>query len=284
MRYQLVEGGSSKFWEAVVEGNALRLTWGRIGTTGQTKTKRFKSADQARLAHDKLVAEKTKKGYRPAKKPPKAAKVAVTKAKTKTKSGIDTTAALIEELGAKLATMPELHVSPYVLRPSLPAAIAAVERGLSLTLPSDVKAFLARGLRGVQGSLEEPFATVGFDFLSAKKMLEHTRMLRKVVEKNDDDDEHARVIRQGVALTASEPELVLSGGAIYHFSFRNPLLKVASSFSELMEHYVAAGCFSSHAFPALWKVVSRHVPLSIPPAKNVWISAYKKQFPGFWRS
>jgi hypothetical protein len=108
-------------------------------------------------------------------------------------------------------------------------------------------------------------------------------MLRKVAAESGADDEHARVIRSGVALTFSEPELVLSGGAVYHFSFRNPLLKIAKSFSEFLEHYAASGCFSSHEFPALWKIVSAEVPLAIAPNKNLWVSAYKKQFPSYWK-
>jgi predicted DNA-binding WGR domain protein len=65
MRYEFTEGRSSKFWEIVLEGRKFRVGWGRIGTAGQTQTKSFKTPDAARAAHDKLVAEKIKKGYRP---------------------------------------------------------------------------------------------------------------------------------------------------------------------------------------------------------------------------
>lgn len=39
------------------------MRFGRIGTAGQAQTKAFPTADAARREHDKLVAEKTKKGY-----------------------------------------------------------------------------------------------------------------------------------------------------------------------------------------------------------------------------
>ncbi|WP_432345491.1 DUF4132 domain-containing protein [Shinella yambaruensis] len=65
-RYELVEGKSSKFWEAAVEGNRLTVRFGRIGTQGQTKEKDFDSAEDAEKEKKKLVKEKTGKGYVPA--------------------------------------------------------------------------------------------------------------------------------------------------------------------------------------------------------------------------
>lgn len=63
-RYEFVEGSSKKFWEIELEGESFTTRWGRIGTDGQEKTQDFDSAADARKAHDKLVAEKEKKGYR----------------------------------------------------------------------------------------------------------------------------------------------------------------------------------------------------------------------------
>ncbi len=64
-RYEFVEGSSKKFWEIELEGESFTARWGRIGTDGQEKTQDFESAAAARKAHDKLIAEKEKKGYRP---------------------------------------------------------------------------------------------------------------------------------------------------------------------------------------------------------------------------
>lgn len=62
-RYELVEGTSSKFWEAAVAGTRLTVRFGRIGTQGQTKDKDFDSAEDAEKEKKKLVKEKTGKGY-----------------------------------------------------------------------------------------------------------------------------------------------------------------------------------------------------------------------------
>ena len=289
MRYELTADGRHAFWEIALEGRTVRLTWGRIGSSGQTRSKIFKTPAEARAAHDKLTAEKQKKGYRPAGKTaakrPTSAKTNAARqaAKAPPKKGapsadIAQTAALIETYSEQLKSVPALVVSPFVLKPSSTAALASLERSVGLVLPEDVKAFLARGLKSVTANLNEPFASLGFDFLDAKKIAEHTQMLRKVVAESGQDDEHAQVIRNGLALTYSEPELVLSGDAVYHFSFRNPLLRIARSFSEFLLHYLAAGCFCSHDFRALWKIVAAHVPVTIPPAKNRWVSAYQRQF------
>jgi predicted DNA-binding WGR domain protein len=68
-RYEFVEGTSSKFWEIVLSGESFTVTYGRIGTNGQTQTKTFATAAAAKTEHDKLVTEKTKKGYAPVGEP-----------------------------------------------------------------------------------------------------------------------------------------------------------------------------------------------------------------------
>jgi predicted DNA-binding WGR domain protein len=63
--FELVDGKSNKFWEIdYVDGASdFTVTWGRIGTAGQTQTKEFATAEKAESEHTKLVAEKFKKGY-----------------------------------------------------------------------------------------------------------------------------------------------------------------------------------------------------------------------------
>lgn len=63
-RFELVEGTSSKFWEVDVEGSDLTVRFGRIGTQGQTKTKTYTTPVAAGIERDKLVKEKTGKGYK----------------------------------------------------------------------------------------------------------------------------------------------------------------------------------------------------------------------------
>jgi predicted DNA-binding WGR domain protein len=61
--FHFTEGGSSKFWAIEVDGPRFTVQYGRLGTAGQAQTKEFKSDAEANKAADKLIAEKTKKGY-----------------------------------------------------------------------------------------------------------------------------------------------------------------------------------------------------------------------------
>jgi predicted DNA-binding WGR domain protein len=61
--FEFVAGGSRKFWEISLSGSDVTTRWGRIGTDGQSKTKTFKDAAAAKKEYDKLIAEKTSKGY-----------------------------------------------------------------------------------------------------------------------------------------------------------------------------------------------------------------------------
>ena len=62
-RYELSDGSSNKFWEIKLSGTSFTTTYGKIGANGQTTIKQFSSDAKAKQEHDKLVAEKTKKGY-----------------------------------------------------------------------------------------------------------------------------------------------------------------------------------------------------------------------------
>lgn len=62
-RYEFKEGKSSKFWEIELDGESFTTRWGKIGTTGQETSKDFDTRADARREYDKLIAEKTKKGY-----------------------------------------------------------------------------------------------------------------------------------------------------------------------------------------------------------------------------
>ena len=57
------EGTSNKFWNIVLSGSTYTVTFGRVGTAGQTQTKEFDSDEKAKKEFDKLVASKLKKGY-----------------------------------------------------------------------------------------------------------------------------------------------------------------------------------------------------------------------------
>ncbi|EFM2180366.1 WGR and DUF4132 domain-containing protein [Escherichia coli] len=54
---------SHKFWAVEQQGNELHISWGKVGTKGQSQIKSFADAAAAAKAELKLIAEKTKKGY-----------------------------------------------------------------------------------------------------------------------------------------------------------------------------------------------------------------------------
>ncbi len=62
-RFEFAEGSSNKFWAVERDGSDLNIHWGRVGTNGQSQTKSFSDAAAATVALDKLVKEKTGKGY-----------------------------------------------------------------------------------------------------------------------------------------------------------------------------------------------------------------------------
>ncbi len=62
-RFEFSEGSSNKFWEIQLDGTSFTTTYGKIGTDGQTSMKEWPDEAKAQKEYDKLVAEKTKKGY-----------------------------------------------------------------------------------------------------------------------------------------------------------------------------------------------------------------------------
>lgn len=62
-RFEFSDGKSNKYWEIQLIGKAFTVTFGRIGTAGQTQTKDWPSEDKAKLEYQKLIDEKLKKGY-----------------------------------------------------------------------------------------------------------------------------------------------------------------------------------------------------------------------------
>jgi DNA ligase 1 len=67
--FEFVDGTSNKFWEIWMDGTDVTTNWGKIGTAGQTKTKSFPDEAKAKKEYDKLLAEKTGKGYVEKKRP-----------------------------------------------------------------------------------------------------------------------------------------------------------------------------------------------------------------------
>jgi DNA ligase-1 len=61
--FEFVEGSSSKFWEISQNGSDVTVRFGRIGTDGQSDSKALADAAAAARHAEKLIKEKTGKGY-----------------------------------------------------------------------------------------------------------------------------------------------------------------------------------------------------------------------------
>jgi uncharacterized protein (TIGR02996 family) len=62
-RFTYSDAKSHKFWAIDLKGNSFTVTFGKVGTAGQSQTKSFPTADKAKAEAEKLVKEKTGKGY-----------------------------------------------------------------------------------------------------------------------------------------------------------------------------------------------------------------------------
>ena len=62
-RFEFNDSTSNKFWEVDVKGETLNVTFGKIGTKGQSKPKDFATPEKASAEMEKLIKEKTGKGY-----------------------------------------------------------------------------------------------------------------------------------------------------------------------------------------------------------------------------
>src|SRR5262245_25373064 len=62
-RFEYKDARSNKFWSIDLRGRSFWVTFGRIGSAGQTQVKAFADEAQARKEHDRLIREKTGKGY-----------------------------------------------------------------------------------------------------------------------------------------------------------------------------------------------------------------------------
>lgn len=63
-RFEFIAGDSRKFWQIARVGADVTVSWGRIGTKGQTQIKQLPGVGRAELEVEKLILEKLRKGYR----------------------------------------------------------------------------------------------------------------------------------------------------------------------------------------------------------------------------
>jgi predicted DNA-binding WGR domain protein/Tfp pilus assembly protein PilF len=61
--FEYQDDKSSKFWEITIDGVTLKTRYGKIGTAGQTTEKTFANEAATQKEYNKLIKEKTSKGY-----------------------------------------------------------------------------------------------------------------------------------------------------------------------------------------------------------------------------
>ncbi len=61
--FEFKDDKSSKFWEISINDKTMTTRYGKIGTNGQSSEKPFETDVLAKKEYNKLIAEKTKKGY-----------------------------------------------------------------------------------------------------------------------------------------------------------------------------------------------------------------------------
>lgn len=63
--FELIDNSANhyKFWWIVIDNKVVNVTYGRIGTAGQTQVKTFNTVGAALGHFHRLIGEKTRKGY-----------------------------------------------------------------------------------------------------------------------------------------------------------------------------------------------------------------------------
>lgn len=139
-RYELSDGSSNKFWQIELTGTSFRVTYGKIGSTGQTQIKSFANAEAAKKAYDALIAEKSKKGYTliGAKAAPKATRPAPTATKPAATGGGARLAKAIERAKSWMNKNGAGILVKNLAPGANDAALAKAEKKLGFALPAEL--------------------------------------------------------------------------------------------------------------------------------------------------
>ncbi|HEY2368496.1 MAG TPA: WGR domain-containing protein, partial [Polyangiaceae bacterium] len=83
------EKGSDKFWTLELDGKTHKIHFGKVGSAGQHKIKRYPTAAAAEKDFDVVVAKKIKEGYREKAEPAESAKAKAAPAKAEPAATVD---------------------------------------------------------------------------------------------------------------------------------------------------------------------------------------------------
>ena len=117
-------GTSDKFWTIELTGSSHTVTFGRIGTDGQSQRKKFKTDELAKKSFDKLVSQKLKKGYEEKKwKQPSGKSTTTRRTKSADRFALDAVFKSLRKQG-----IISLHNAGYTLSDGFEDAMSAFER------------------------------------------------------------------------------------------------------------------------------------------------------------
>jgi predicted DNA-binding WGR domain protein len=139
-RFEFVMGTSKKFWEISRSGTLATTHWGRIGTEGQSKEKRYATAEKAQTECDKLVGKKIKKGY---------VETSTEGASAKPPAEAGGVTAAVRDLIAEHCMVLKPDKRKKWGEKALRAKITSLEEEVGFDLPADYCAFLAAWPHGV---------------------------------------------------------------------------------------------------------------------------------------
>lgn len=309
-RYECVEGSAKKFWEIEVEGRSVTVRFGRLGTEGQRKTKRLASAETAVRERDRLVREKTQKGYRlvgSEARPASAAPVRATATKAARPAEGASGLAALEAFVAALRAHAPRNELPYVeelrAKPMKASDVKAYAQRWGARPPDDVIAFWAREVpnlslvdaKGIaSGSLSLLQPPVGAALASLRKIFTdearvHADQLRDGPYQSAGMARRGELYTDGMPLNDGDNPLVWDSkrGGVWQTAGEPsdvPTEPIAESFDAFLLHFVASGAFACGTadrarFAAHWKVAEKLVPVRIPVEKNRWLQHLSRFYP-----
>ncbi len=177
--FEQVDEASSKFWEVWRDGNEVHTRYGKIGTAGKKTVKDEGTLAAAKKLLDRLVTEKTKKGY-------VEVGLSANKAAPEDKGQVSadpgkiaTQIARIEAAASKAGLVLPAGASA--------AALAAAEAKLRITFPPELRAFYLAHDGGPNGEA----VCSGRELLSVEGMVAQWSLWKDLFDQQDLDDDDA---------------------------------------------------------------------------------------------
>ncbi len=266
-------------------GKSLTVRFGALGSSGQVRTKAFASPAVAQAELEKLVREKTSKGYvegRPVvRRVPKGGDAELVRA-----------ALVALEHFLKALPPPLTTELVKAIPPLTKQQLAAFEKRTKRALSPGARTLFAQGftIARVIGDDGNGFGHV--DLLPLATIAKRLSWWGdwKAEEENDAVGWQLRRAQKrfGVPLWENENTIVVDGetGAVSRCSGEpTPSDPIAKSLGEFLVHFVGAGCFSCGGaerahFKKYWKHVEAIVPFGIAPKQNLWLRHLDRWYRG----